>query len=199
MTQLPLSLEQLINELSKLPGIGRKTARRLAFSLIFNSDKNARALADSIIRAKKELGSCSICFGLSEGDICQICSNYKRDSAVICVVEDAKNIFTIESSGSFKGVYHVLEGAFSPQNGIGPDELRIYELEERINKSEVKELILATNPTLEGEATAHYLNEVFKEKVELITRIARGMPSGGDLEFADSNTLSRALEGRRSF
>ncbi len=196
---LPLSLLQLIDELSKLPGIGKKTAKRLAFSLLLRSEQESTALADAIVNAKKNIRNCSICFGLTDQEICLICSDQRRNHDIICVVEDPRNVFTIENSNVFHGVYHVLQGAISPLQGISPNKLKIAELEERIYKNNIKELILSTNPTLEGEATAHYLVDLFKDKVKVITRIARGMPAGGDLEFADANTLARAFEGRTDF
>ncbi|MBU2511859.1 recombination mediator RecR [bacterium] len=196
---LPDSLNQLIEELAKLPGIGRKTAKRLAFSIILKSDQEAKALAIAITNAKSSIRSCRICFGLADGEICQICSDPKRNTDIICVVEDPRNIFTIENSNVYHGVYHVLQGAISPFQGISPDKLRITELEQRVQEMHPKELILSTNPTLEGEATAHYLVDMFKDKVPVITRIARGMPAGSDLEFADVNTLARAFEGRTDY
>lgn len=197
--ELPVSLIQLIDEFSKLPGIGRKTAKRLAFSLLQKSEEDSEALARAIVNAKERIHHCSTCFGFSEEGTCSICSSMRRDHSVICVVEDPKNIFTIENSGVFTGVYHVLHGAISPMQGIYPDMLKIDELATRIEEESIEELILATNPTIEGEATAHFLTDMFKEKVNVISRIARGIPSGSDMEFADSNTLSRAFEGRTTF
>lgn len=196
---LPLSLNQLIDELAKLPGIGKKTAKRLAFSILLKPDEEARNLAKSILNAKEKIGTCSICFGLSEHEICSICGDQRRNHDVICVVEDPRNIFTIEATAIYDGVYHVLLGAISPLQGVSPEKLKIRELEDRISKGTIKELIVSTNPTLEGEATAHYLVDLFKERVPLISRIARGMPAGADLEFADSSTLARAFEGRTHY
>ncbi len=196
---LPESLNQLIEELAKLPGIGRKTAKRLAFSIILKTDPEAEALAASISNAKSIIKPCKICYGLADGEICQICSDPKRNTNVICVVEDPRNVFTIENSNVYHGVYHVLQGAISPFQGISPDKLKIAELEQRVKEVCPKELILSTNPTLEGEATAHYLVDLFKDKVPVITRIARGMPAGSDLEFADANTLARAFEDRTDY
>lgn len=196
---LPQPIVQLIEELAKLPGIGRKTAKRLAFSILLKGEEDAISLSQAITRAKQQIKSCTVCFGLSDQEICQICSDARRSSDVICVVEDPRNVFTIESSGVFNGVYHVLEGVISPLQGISPAKLRIAELERRVAEGNVKELILSTNATLEGEATAHYLVDLFNDKVEKITRIARGMPAGADLEFADSNTLARAFEGRTNY
>ncbi len=196
---LPLPLIRLIDELAKLPGIGKKTAKRLAFSLLLRPETDSMVLAESVINARRNVKSCSTCFGLTDRDICPICSDAKRNRDIICVVEDPRNIFTIEDSNIFTGLYHVLQGAISPLQGVSPDKLKIAELELRIERNAIKELILSTNPTLEGEATAHYLMDLFKGKVPIITRIARGMPAGGDLEFADSNTLARAFEGRTAF
>ena len=193
---LPLALERLIEELAKMPGVGKKTAKRLAFSLLLKPERESIALADAIVKARREIGNCSICFGFAEGDTCSVCSSGKRKRDTICVVEDPRNVFTIESAGIFEGVYHVLQGAISPLQGVSPQKLRIAELERRIVSGNVRELILATNPTIEGEATAHYLTDLFVGKVPSITRIARGIPSGSDMEFADATTLSRAFEGR---
>lgn len=196
---IPISLVQLIDELAKLPGIGKKTAKRLAFSLLMRPEQEAMALSEAIVKARNTIQNCSCCFGFSDQDLCDICSDPRRDHEVICVVEDPRNIFTIENSNIYTGVYHVLQGAISPLQGITPDTLRIAELRERIDQHPIRELVISTNPTLEGEATAHYLMDQFKELVPVITRIARGMPAGGDLEFADSNTLARAFEGRTPF
>jgi recombination protein RecR len=193
---LPFSLVQLIDELAKLPGIGKKTAKRLAFSLLLKPEPEAYALAASITKARQSLHYCTNCFGLTDQVICQICSDPRRQHDTICVVEDPRNIFTIENSHVFNGVYHVLKGAISPLQGITPEKLTISVLEERVRKTAVDELIISTNPTLEGEATAHYLMDRFRGKVPTISRIARGMPSGSDLEFADANTLAQAFEGR---
>jgi len=193
---LPITLVQLIEELAKLPGIGKKTAKRLAFSLLLKPEKDALALSEAIKKANQTLTTCSVCFGLTDQEICQICSDTRRNQEIVCVVEDSRNIFTIEDSNVFNGVYHVLQGVISPLQGITPEKLTISELVERIRQKEIKELIISTNPTLEGEATAHYLMDVFKDAKILISRIARGMPTGGDLEFADPNTLARAFEGR---
>ena len=196
---LPLPLIQLIDELAKFPGIGKKTAKRLAFSLLMRSEQESTALAEAIVNAKNSIKNCSICFGMTDLDICRICSDPRRNNEIICVVEDPRNIFTIENSNVFNGVYHVLQGAISPLQGIPPEKLRITELENRVAEKSIKELILSTNPTLEGEATAHYLMDILKDKIPVITRIARGMPAGGDLEYADTNTLTRAFEDRSDF
>lgn len=196
---LPGPLSQLIAELSKLPSIGQKSAKRLAFSLLLRHEEEALSLAEAIVNARTRIGSCSRCFGMTDQDICQICSDPGRSQDTLCVVEDARNIFTIENSGIYRGLYHVLEGAISPIHGISPDKLKIEELEQKVRDESIQELILATNPTLEGEATAHYLTELFKDRVPTISRIARGMPAGSDLEFADTTTLARAFEGRTVF
>lgn len=196
---LPSPLNQLIEELAKLPGIGKKTAKRLAFSILMKSEQESDALANAVLMAKQKIKHCKRCFGFSEADLCQICSDPRRTDEVICVVEDPRNIFTIESSNIFDGVYHVLQGAISPLQGVSPEKLKIRELEERVEQGEVRELILSTNSTLEGEATANYLVDLFNGKVDKITRIARGMPAGADLEFADSKTLARAFEGRTHY
>lgn len=196
---LPISLLQLIDELAKLPGIGKKTAKRLAFSLLLRPEDDAMALASAITNAREKILTCSICFGFSDEPVCSICSDSRRNHEIICVVEDPRNVFTIENCSVYNGVYHVLQGAISPLQGISPDKLKIVELHNRLKKQTVKELIISTNPTLEGEATAHYLTDMLKDQVPVITRIARGMPTGGDLEFADINTLARAFEGRTAF
>ncbi|MBT3225950.1 MAG: recombination protein RecR [Deltaproteobacteria bacterium] len=196
---LPIPLIQLIDELAKLPGIGKKTAKRLAFSLLLRPEQDASALAASILKAREAIRSCSCCFGFTDMEICDICADPRRNHEMICVIEDPRNIFTIEKSNVFTGVYHVLQGAISPLQGITPENLRIAELQDRIQRNPIQELVISTNPTLEGEATAHYLMDLFKDKVPVITRIARGMPAGGDLEFADSNTLATAFEGRTPF
>jgi recombination protein RecR len=196
---LPLSLEQLIQELSKLPSIGRKTAKRLAFSILEKPDREAHHLAEAIVQAKQNISSCNICYGLSEETVCSICANPKRNQDIICIVEEPKNIYTIEKGGFYFGVYHVLHGAISPIHGVSPDHLKIRELESRIQNTAPKEVIIATNPTIEGEATAHYLTDLLQDRVNIISRIARGIPSGSDMEFADSVTLTRAFEGRTDY
>jgi len=193
---LPLSLEQLIDEWAKLPGIGKKTAKRLAFALLLRPEQEAFALAAAIEKARRVIRSCRCCFSLTDQEICSICADPRRNHEIICVVEDPRNVFTIENSHAFTGVYHVLQGAISPLQGISPEKLKIDELEIRIRQQPIIELIISTNPTLEGEATAHYLMDRFRHQVKTISRIAKGIPSGGDLEFADANTLTQAFEGR---
>lgn len=196
---LPEPLERLIEELAKLPGVGRKSARRMAFALLAKSPKECQRLAKAIDLAATEIQHCEICHGLTDQQPCKICGDSRREHSRICVVEDAKNVFTLEESGVFDGLYHVLGGAISPMRGIGPEMLAIASLLERLEDKEITEVILATNPTLEGEATAHFLTSQLQGRVARITRIARGMPSGGDLEYADSNTLARAFEDRLNF
>lgn len=196
---LPPSLLRLIEELAKLPSVGKKSAKRLAFHLLSQEANGPLALAQAIAEAVESIGTCEVCFGLAEGARCGICEDAKRERSQLCVVEEGRNIFTIEASHVYHGLYHVLGGAISPLSGVYPEDLKIEELQKRIDQGEVQELILATNPTLEGEATAHYLTDRFGPQGLKISRIARGMPSGGDLEFADSATLARAFEGRQPF
>jgi recombination protein RecR len=200
MSILPKSINQAIEELSRLPGIGPKSAARIVFYLLSKPDSDVRALGKSIEALKEKLKTCSICFNWAEDDPCEICESSDRDQTVLCVVEESLDVVALERAG-FQGVYHVLGGVISPINGIGPDDLRIAELIERIRKNsgKIKEVILATNPSLEGEATAVYISERIKSPKIKITRLARGLPVGGDLEYADELTLSRSLEGRREY
>ena len=204
MSTYPTPLARLIQELSKLPGIGEKSAARLAFHMLKGKKDDVFNLADSIGKLRKEMGLCRICFGFSEVDpqngetaICMICRNPERDRERICVVEDPADLIAVERSQEFRGLYHVLHGTISPLDGVGPDALRIKELIERIRNQVVQEVIVATNPTMDGEATALYLSKVLKPLGVAVTRIARGLPMGGDLEYTDSVTLGKALEGRR--
>ncbi len=197
-------LARLIEELSKLPTVGPKTAQRLAFHLLSMSQQDAEALATAILDAKSRIRHCSICGNITEADPCAICTSPRRDQSVICVVEDPRDIAAVERIREFTGLYHVLQGAISPLDGIGPDDLRIAELLQRVAPHEggqaggaVREVIVATNPRVEGEATALYLSKVLKPLGVRVTRIAHGLPVGGDLEYADEVTLARALEGRR--
>ncbi len=190
-------LARLIEELSKLPTVGPKTAQRLAFHLLAMAPQDAEALAAAILDAKSRIRNCSVCGNLTEDDPCGICTNARRDRSVICVVEDPRDIGAMERTREFAGVYHVLQGAISPLDGIGPDDLRIAELLRRVAAGGVTEVIVATNPRVEGEATALYLSKVLKPLGVRVTRIAHGLPVGGDLEYADEVTLARALEGRR--
>ncbi len=192
------SVDRLIEEFSKLPGIGRKTAMRLAFYILKEDKSEAERLAQALIDVKERVKYCSICFNITETDPCFVCQDEKRDKSIICVVEEANDVLALEKTGEYNGLYHVLGGALSPLDGIGPDNLRTKELLLRL-KDGVNEVILATNPNVEGEATAIYLSKLIKPLGIKVTRIARGLPVGGDLEYADQVTLSRALEGRREF
>lgn len=190
-----LSLEKAIQEFAKLPGIGRKTAQRLAFYLLKISKQEVLHLAEALVALKEKVNFCSICFNITEDDPCYICANGKRDRRMICVVEEANDVLAFEKTGEYKGLYHVLGGVLSPLEGIGPDDLHIKELLDRFEDT-LEEIIVATNPNAEGEATALYLEKLIKPLDIKITRIARGIPVGGDLEYADEITLTRALEGR---
>jgi recombination protein RecR len=190
-------LARLIEELGKLPTVGPRTAQRLAFYMLSMRDEDAEALASAILDCKRRIRHCSVCGNITEADPCVFCTNGQRDRSVICVVEDPRDIAAMERTREFKGVYHVLRGAISPLDGIGPDDLRIAELLARVAGGEVREVVVATNPRVEGEATALYLSKVLKPLGVRVTRIAHGLPVGGDLEYADEVTLARALEGRR--
>lgn len=190
-------IERLIDELSGLPGIGRKTAQRLAFHLLNAKENEAMRLAEAIIQARNKIHHCSVCGDLTDRDPCHICTSDKRDQTTICVVEDPRDVAAMERTKEFRGLYHVLMGAISPLDGIGPDDIRIKELLTRLQGMDVKEIILATNPTIEGEATAMYLSKLINPLGITVTRIAHGIPVGGDLEYADEVTLTKALEGRR--
>lgn len=189
-------IANLIDEFEKLPGIGHKTACRLAFYILNSSEETAKQFADAIINAKAKIKFCDVCGNLTDSDLCPICSNSKRDQSVICVVSDVKDIMAMEKTHEFRGVYHVLQGAISPVNGIGPDDIKIKELISRLNEN-VLEVILATNLNVEGEATAMYISRLIKPMGIKVTRIAHGIPVGGDLEYTDEVTLTMALEGRR--
>jgi recombination protein RecR len=190
-------IQDLIDELSRLPGIGPKSAQRLAFYMVKAPSQDARRLAEAIVAAKERVRFCKECFSVSEGDLCRICRDPGRDSSLICVVEESKDQAAIEKAGVIKGRYHVLGGAISPLEGIGPDDLRVQELLDRVSRDHVKEVILATNPNLEGNATAMYVAALLKPIGVTVTRLASGLPVGGDLEYADEVTLAQALEGRR--
>lgn len=190
------SIEKLIESFEKLPSIGHKTAQRLAFHMLDLSMEEAEEFTNSIITAKKNLKFCSKCFNIADTDPCSICSNPKRDQSIICVVEDVRDVIAMERTHEFKGVYHVLHGSISPMNGVGPEDIKIKELLNRIMNGNVKEIILATNPRVEGEATSMYISKLVKPLGVKATRIARGIPIGGDLEYADEITLTKALEGR---
>ena len=191
-------LARLIDELGKLPGVGPKTAQRLAYHILRTNGTDAEALAAAIRSVKTDLRYCSVCFNIAETDPCAICSSDERDPRVVCVVEEPLDVLAIERTGQYKGRYHVLHGAISPVNGVRPDDLKIPQLVERVKKGGIEELILATNPNLEGEATSMYVAQLLSGTGARITRLARGLPMGGDLEYADEVTVSRALEGRRA-
>lgn len=191
------SIEKLIESFEKLPSIGHKTATRLAFHMLDLGEQETSEFINSIINAKKNLKYCSICYNISDTDPCPICASSKRDASIICVVEDVKDIIAMERTHEFKGVYHVLHGSISPMNGIGPDDIKIKELLTRIQNSPISEIIIATNPRVEGEATAMYISKLIKPMGIKVTRIAHGIPVGGDLEYTDEITLMKALEGRR--
>ena len=198
MRQYPRSLNRLINELGKLPGIGGKTAQRLAFHVLSLSEREAEALASAIMEAKQTLHYCSVCGNLTDREVCGICSDESRDRSVICVVETPQDVMAMERIREFRGTYHVLHGAISPAEGIGPSDINLKSLIERLQSSdEVKEVIIATNPNIEGEATAMYVARLLKPAGIKVTRIAHGIPVGGDLEYADEVTLLKAMEGRR--
>ena len=191
------TIERLIENFEKLPSIGHKTATRLAFHMLNLNEEGVSEFINSITEAKKNLKYCSKCFNITDTDPCPICSSPKRDQSTICVVEDVKDVVAMEKTHEFKGVYHVLHGSISPMNGVGPEDIKIKELLERLRDTDVKEIILATNPRVEGEATAIYLSKLIKPIGIKVTRIAHGIPVGGDLEYTDEITLSKALEGRR--
>jgi recombination protein RecR len=197
MTYYATPIANLIEELSKLPGVGPKTAQRLAFHLLKVSPEEARRLADAINHVKDSVHFCEVCFNVTDQKRCDYCEDGRRDDGMICVVEDARDIVALEKTREFNGRYHVLQGAISPIDGVGPEDLRIRELLKRLQEEKVQEVIVATNPNVEGEATAMYLAKLIKPLDILVTRIASGLPVGGDLEYADEVTLGRALEGRR--
>jgi recombination protein RecR len=190
-------IQELIDELSRLPGVGPKSAQRLAFWLVKAPPEAAKRLAQVIVQAKERIAFCRECGNVAEGDLCRICRDPGRDVTTICVVEEPKDAATIEKAGVIKGRYHVLGGAISPLDGIGPDDLRVQELLDRVERDHVTEVILATNPNLEGNATAMYVAALLKPLGLTVSRLASGLPVGGDLEYADEVTLSQALEGRR--
>lgn len=197
MDYYALPIANLIEQLSKLPGIGRKTAQRLAFYILEMDNIEAEKLAYSIKEAKEKIHYCKVCNNLTDGEICSICSDSRRDSTVICVVEGAKDVVAMEKTKEYKGLYHVLHGVISPMENIGPNDIKIRELLARIQDDQVEEVIIATNPTVEGEATALYIAKLLKPLGIKTTRIAYGIPVGGDLEYYDEVTLSKAMENRR--
>ena len=190
-------VQDLIDELGRLPGIGPKSAQRIAFHLLKVDNQDALRLARAIAEVKDKVSFCRTCFNIAEGEQCGICADPRRDAGLVCVVEEPRDLVAVEKTGEFHGRYHVLQGAISPIEGVGPDQLRVRELLERIEREGVTEIILCTNPNLEGEATAMYLGRLLKPLGVRVTRIASGLPVGGDLEYADELTLGRALEGRR--
>lgn len=190
------TVNKLINQFEKLPGIGHKTAVRLAFYILESDENVAKEFSETLVKAKKNVKFCSICYNLTEKDPCDICSNSKRDESTICVVENVKDVIAMEKTHEYKGKYHVLHGSISPMNNISAGDIKIKELLERLKDDSVKEVILATNPTVEGEATAMYISRLIKPLGIRVTRIAHGIPVGGDLEYTDEITLIKALEGR---
>jgi len=196
MSFFPSSLENLIDKFAALPGIGRKSAQRLAFHILGLPDSDARSFADAIIDAKSSVRCCSICQNLTEEDICSICASDRRDKSIICVVSEPRDVLSIERGREYNGTYHVLHGVLSPMSHVGPDDLRIKELLTRVAENEVEEVIMATNPDTEGEATAMYISRLLKPFDIKVTRLAYGIPVGSNLEFADDATLNRAIEGR---
>ena len=190
-------LSKLIAELNKLPGIGGKSAQRLAFHILSLSDEEAKQLADTIVEAKRTMHYCSVCGNLTDVDPCPICSDAMRDRKTVCVVESPRDVSAMERIREYKGLYHVLHGAISPMDGIGPDDINLRSLIVRLQENDINEVILATNPNIEGEATAMYIARLIKPAGIKVTRIAHGIPVGGDLEYADEVTLSKAMEGRR--
>jgi len=204
MMEYPAPLARLIHELCKLPGIGEKTAARLAFHLLKGKKEDVLELADSIGKLRQGMGLCPSCFGLSEVNssggqegACRVCQDPRRERGKICVVEEPADMMAVEKSQEYRGLYHVLHGAISPLDGVGPDALRIKELVRRVEGNQIQEVIVATNPTVEGETTALYISKVIKPLGVQVTRIARGLPMGGDIEYADPVTLGKAIEGRR--
>lgn len=190
-------LARLIDEFSKMPGIGPKTAQRLAFYILKNSSERVASLAKAILEAKEKVKHCSICGNITDQEVCEICQNINRDKSIICVVEKVRDLIAIENTGEYKGLYHVLEGAISPLDGIEPENLKIDSLLKRLKTEKIKEIILATNPNIEGEVTASYINKLIEPLNIKVTRIAYGVPIGGSLEFADEVTLTQALMGRQ--
>ncbi len=197
MSYYPSSILNLIKNISRLPGIGEKTAERLAMHILHSPRKEAEQLSRSILETKDKIRLCSMCFGLSDGEVCNVCKDRTRDDAILCVVEQPADMVSIEKSGSFQGLYHILSGVLSPMNGVGPDDIRIKELISRIKEGNVKEVVLATSTSVEGEATAAYIADRLENYPVKVTRIASGIPMGGDLKYVDQVTLKRAMETRR--
>ena len=199
MTTLPPPIERVVAELSKLPSIGRKTAQRIAFHLVRAPRDDVAALARAVAELTERIRRCSACFNLTEDDPCAICADPRRDAGLLCVVEEATNVVALERTGAYRGMYHVLGGALSPLRNVGPDDLHVAELLARVRDGEFREVIMATNPNVEGEATAVYLSRVLASAGVPLSRLAQGLPAGGDLEFTDDLTLQRAFEGRRTY
>jgi recombination protein RecR len=197
MQRYPDAIQAVLDELSRLPGIGPKGAQRITYWLLSREAQEAEALAASILALKESIHFCPTCWDFAEGDLCTICADERREIRLLCVVEEPRDVMAIERTGEFVGRYHVLHGALSPMDGIGPEQLRVRELMQRLGEEDIEEVILATNPNVEGETTAAYLLRLIKPLRIKVTRIASGLPVGGDLEFADEVTLSRALEARR--
>ena len=196
MSFFPASLENLVDKFASLPGIGRKSAQRLAFQVLSLPDDEAQACADAIVSAKKSVHCCKVCQNLTEGEICQICASDTRDKSTVCVVSEPRDVLSIERGREYNGTYHVLHGVLSPMSHVGPDDIRIKELLVRVAENDIQEVIMATNPDTEGEATAMYLSRLLKPFNVKVTRLAYGIPVGSNLEFADDATLNRAIEGR---
>ena len=199
MAQLPVALEELIQELSRLPSVGPKTAQRLAFHILRSERGRAEALARAILDVKTRIGYCERCWNIAEGSLCAICLSTRRDPSVVCVVESPLDVLAIERTAEFQGLYHVLHGVISPIDGVGPEDIHVPDLVERIRPGEIREVIVATDADIEGEATAVYLSRALSQLGVTVTRPAHGLPVGGDLEYADELTLARALSGRRAF
>ena len=196
MSFFPASLENLVDKFASLPGIGRKSAQRLAFHVLSLPDAEAQSFADAIVSAKKSVHCCKVCQNLTEGEICQICASDTRDKSTVCVVSEPRDVLSIERGREYNGTYHVLHGVLSPMSHVGPDDIRIKELLVRVAENDIQEVIMATNPDTEGEATAMYLSRLLKPFNVKVTRVAYGIPVGSNLEFADDATLNRAIEGR---
>jgi len=192
-------LERVIHEFGKLPSVGRKTAQRLAFHLLKLAPEEVASLGEAILELRDKIGLCGTCFNLADAELCPVCSDPRRDSSLLCVIEEPTNLVALERTGVYQGLYHVLGGSLSPLKDVGPDELRIKELVGRIHEGEYREVILATNPNVEGEATAVYIARLLKPSGVPVTRLAQGLPAGGDLEYTDDLTLRRAMEGRRTY
>ena len=190
-------LDRLVEQFERLPGIGKKTARRLAYYVVTRQDNMAQNFSEALLEAKEKIKYCSVCQNLTDGEVCSICGSNDRDRSIICVVEDAQDVMAFERTREYKGLYHVLHGVISPLDSIGPDQLKIRELMTRLSSGEVTEIVVATNPTVEGEATASYISRLVKSMGIKVSRLAYGIPVGSDLEYADEVTLSRALEGRK--